>query len=69
LLVILAIDYTNTGNALFETAPIRLAVWAFVLPFAAAMLVMEESRKAWVRWRRDALSSHVHAKTIASSLR
>jgi calcium-translocating P-type ATPase len=45
--MILAIDYTPWGNALFGTAPIALEVWLFILPFAAGMLAMEEGRK-WV---------------------
>jgi magnesium-transporting ATPase (P-type) len=49
--VILLIDYTRAGNALFDTAPIPLTTWLFVLPFAAAMLGLEELRK-WVVRRR-----------------
>lgn len=45
LLLILAIDYTTWGNQLFGTAPIGLDVWLFVVPFAAGMLILEESRK------------------------
>jgi magnesium-transporting ATPase (P-type) len=51
VVLILLIDYTSPGNALFGTAPIGYGVWAFVLPFALAMLVLEEVRKAIVRWR------------------
>ena len=49
LALILAIVYTAPGNAAFGTAPIALDVWLFMLPFAAAMLVLEEGRKWWVR--------------------
>ncbi|HUX64661.1 cation-transporting P-type ATPase [Sulfuricella sp.] len=45
--LILAIDYTPWGNLVFGTAPIGLNVWLFVLPFAFAMLALEEVRK-WV---------------------
>ena len=47
--VILLIDYTPIGHALFGTAPIGWTVWLIVLPFAIAMLVLEEARKAFVR--------------------
>jgi magnesium-transporting ATPase (P-type) len=51
--LILLIDYTPVGNALFGTAPITLRVWIFVLPFALAMFALEELRKGISR-RRDA---------------
>jgi sodium/potassium-transporting ATPase subunit alpha len=54
LLVILAIDYTAPGNAVFGTAAISYKVWLIVLPFAVAMLTLEEARKAVVRWRERA---------------
>ena len=47
--LILLIDYTPWGNALFGTAPIPLAVWLFIIPFALAMLALEELRKWFVR--------------------
>ncbi len=47
--LILAIVYAAPGNAAFGTAPIAPEVWLFMLPFAAAMLVLEEGRKWWVR--------------------
>ncbi|MEA3187573.1 MAG: sodium/potassium-transporting ATPase subunit alpha [Chthoniobacter sp.] len=43
--LILLIDYTPWGNALFGTAPIPLAVWFFIIPFALGMLALEELRK------------------------
>ena len=49
--LILLIDYTAGGNAVFGTAPIGYRVWLFVVPFALAMLMLEEGRKAIVRWR------------------
>jgi sodium/potassium-transporting ATPase subunit alpha len=51
ILLILLIDYTPWGNAAFGTAPIPLAVWLFMLPFALALLLLEEARKGWVRAR------------------
>lgn len=51
ILIIAAIDYTPWGNALFGTAPIPLAVWLFIIPFALGMLVLEELRKWLVRAR------------------
>ncbi|MCU0766920.1 MAG: cation-transporting P-type ATPase [Gammaproteobacteria bacterium] len=51
LALIGAIVYTPWGNAAFGTAPLGVEVWLFVLPFAAAMLCAEETRKALVRRR------------------
>jgi magnesium-transporting ATPase (P-type) len=45
------IDYTPWGNQLFGTAPLPARVWLFMLPFALALLLLEEARKAWVRRR------------------
>jgi sodium/potassium-transporting ATPase subunit alpha len=47
--LILLIDYTPWGNRLFGTAPISISVWLYVVPFALAMLLLEELRKALVR--------------------
>jgi calcium-translocating P-type ATPase len=57
--LVLLIDYTHPGNALFGTAPIEYGAWLFVLPFAVTMLLLEEVRKAGVRWREgtDILAS------------
>jgi magnesium-transporting ATPase (P-type) len=49
LTLILVINYTRVGNALVDTAPIPLRTWLFVIPFAAAMLGLEELRKGIVR--------------------
>jgi magnesium-transporting ATPase (P-type) len=49
ILLIALIDYTPWGHALFGTAPIPLAVWLFILPFALGMLALEELRKWFVR--------------------
>jgi magnesium-transporting ATPase (P-type) len=43
--LILLIDYTPWGNALFGTTAIGLEVWLFVIPFALGMLALEEIRK------------------------
>jgi magnesium-transporting ATPase (P-type) len=47
--LILLIDYTAAGNGLFGTAPIPASVWLFILPFAVAMLGLEEIRKGMLR--------------------
>jgi sodium/potassium-transporting ATPase subunit alpha len=47
--LILMIDYTAIGNSLFGTWPIGLTAWLFVLPFAAAMLGLEELKKGMFR--------------------
>ena len=49
LVLILVIVYTPWGNVIFGTAPIGIEVWLFLIPFAAAMLMLEEGRKAAVR--------------------
>jgi sodium/potassium-transporting ATPase subunit alpha len=49
LALIVLIDYTSWGNALLGTAPITGNVWLFVLPFAAALLLLEEVRKSFAR--------------------
>ena len=51
LSLILLIVYTPWGNAVFGTAPIGRDVWCLILPFALAMIVLEELRK-WACRRR-----------------
>ncbi len=51
LLLLLLIDYTPWGNALFGTAALGLEVWLFILPCMLLMLLAEELRKAVVRHR------------------
>jgi magnesium-transporting ATPase (P-type) len=48
--IILAIDYTPWGNALFGTAPIAANVWLFAIALALVMLLLEEVRK-WLARR------------------
>ena len=38
-------DYSAWGNLLLDTAPVPLALWPFLLPFAIVMLLAEEARK------------------------
>jgi calcium-translocating P-type ATPase len=49
LLLVLLINYTPWGNALFGTAPFGIEVWLFIIPFGIGMLLLEEGRKALVR--------------------
>ena len=51
--LILAIDYSPFGNAVFGTAPIGHEVWLVLLPFAVAMLALDEAQKAFARWRES----------------
>jgi sodium/potassium-transporting ATPase subunit alpha len=51
LAAILLIDYTGVGQLLFGTGPVPLWAWLAVVPFAAAMLALEEARK-WLARRR-----------------
>jgi calcium-translocating P-type ATPase len=47
VILILLIDYTRWGNAVFKTAPLAPQAWLFILPFAIAMVLLEELRK-WI---------------------
>jgi calcium-translocating P-type ATPase len=49
VLLILAIDYTPWGNALFGTAPLAPGVWLCAGAFGVLLWGMEELRKLWVR--------------------
>ena len=53
LLLILLINYTRAGQAVFGTAPIGVDAWFAVVPFALTMLIAEEARKAVVRLRQQ----------------
>jgi len=52
LVLLVLIDYTPWGNALFGTAPLDASVWPFILLFMPGMLLLEELRKAMVRKHR-----------------
>jgi calcium-translocating P-type ATPase len=56
LVLILLIDYTGVGQAVFGTAAIGPGSWLVVVPFAFAMLIAEEARKAAVRLRESGAS-------------
>jgi calcium-translocating P-type ATPase len=49
IILILLIDYTPAGNALFGTLPIAANVWVLLIPCAFIMLTLEELRKWWCR--------------------
>jgi sodium/potassium-transporting ATPase subunit alpha len=57
LSLLLAIVYTPWGNRLFGTAALPTDVWLYALPFALAMGLAEELRKAVLRWHRRAAPS------------
>jgi cation transport ATPase-like protein len=61
--LILLIDYTAIGNRVFGTAPIPVSAWLFIVPFAVAMLGLEEIRKGVERGvlRRSAMRSQITA--------
>ncbi|HRH82142.1 MAG TPA: cation-transporting P-type ATPase [Thiobacillaceae bacterium] len=48
---LLAIVFTPAGQWLFGTAPLPGGAWLVALPFALAMVLLEEERKAWMRRR------------------
>jgi magnesium-transporting ATPase (P-type) len=47
--LVLLIVYTDLGNAILGTAPVTAEEWLFAIPFAFAMLVLEEGRKWLMR--------------------
>jgi len=47
--LLLAIVYTPWGQLIFGTAALPIDAWLFMLPFAAAMLLLEEARKILAR--------------------
>ena len=49
--ILLLINYTPWGNSLLGTASLGAEVWAFLIPFAAGLLLLEELRK-WLARRR-----------------
>ena len=51
LALLAAIVYTPPGRALFGTWPLPLVDWIYALPFVAAMIALEQGRKAWARSR------------------
>jgi magnesium-transporting ATPase (P-type) len=51
--LLLLIDYTPWGNLIFGTAPPAKAVWLFLIPFAVAMVGLEELRKLIARNRHN----------------
>jgi magnesium-transporting ATPase (P-type) len=55
--ILLLINYSPWGNSLLGTAPIGNEVWAFIVPFAAGMFILEELRKWLARRRLLSLSS------------
>lgn len=64
--IIALIDYTPWGNAIFGTAPIPAQVWLFILPFAGAMIALEELRK-YVAMHLRAVRIPVQSKTMVRS--
>jgi hypothetical protein len=68
LALILAIDYTAPGNAVFGTAPIGYDAWLAALPFAVGMLVVEEARKALVRRREGSGIVRPEAATVRETV-
>jgi len=58
---ILAIVYLPSGQWLFGTAAIGPDAWLVALPFALAMLLLEEGRKAWLRQRGAPRDGRRHA--------
>jgi sodium/potassium-transporting ATPase subunit alpha len=51
--IVLAIDYSPWGNAIFATAPLPARTWLFIIPLALGMLLPEELRKAVSRKLSD----------------
>ena len=49
IVLVLAINYTPLGNLLLRTSPLGARIWLFIIPFAGAMLALEELRKRLAR--------------------
>jgi magnesium-transporting ATPase (P-type) len=64
IVIILLIAYTPAGQLLFGTAPIGWNAWLIVLPFGAAMLILDELRKVFVRSGRAAVAPAAHRGKI-----
>jgi sodium/potassium-transporting ATPase subunit alpha len=60
--IILLIVYTPLGNALFGTAPLPAELWLLPVPFAFAVLALEEARKLIVRRREEAAGRAARAE-------
>jgi sodium/potassium-transporting ATPase subunit alpha len=68
IVLILVVDYTPWGNALFGTAPLAASAWIFAVPFAGLMLLADELRKVWVRrYRFSGPHRTVSSATSAAS--
>ena len=65
--LMLVIAYTPIGNAVFGAAPIDGQAWLDMIPFAAAMLAAEETRKWVVRAARR--HDHLVADTSSGGFR
>ena len=49
VIIILAIDYTPWGNAIFGCRPISIEAWHIMVPCGLAFLLVEEVRKLFFR--------------------
>lgn len=56
ILLILVFAYTSWGNELLGTSPVSWQVWALLIPFALALVLLEEYRKhrSRRRWQEKA---------------
>jgi magnesium-transporting ATPase (P-type) len=51
LLLLVLVVYVPFLQWLFGTAPIPLGAWPFLMAWTPALLVVDELRKGWLRWR------------------
>jgi Ca2+-transporting ATPase len=49
--ILIALSYVPFLQVIFGTAPLRGTDWLFLLIFPPVLLLAEEARKAWGRWR------------------
>jgi sodium/potassium-transporting ATPase subunit alpha len=49
--VLVLVNYSPWANVILGTAPIAGAVWLFIIPFAAGILMLEKLRKRLARWK------------------
>jgi len=58
LFLLCALIYMPALRAVFGTAPFPLVNWLFLFAWTPALLLVDELRKAWLRWREQRQGGH-----------
>ncbi len=65
--LMLFISYSSLGNNIFHTGPLPLQFWIFMLPFMGTMVVIEETRKLYLRRPRpNSVNRNMQLKTLGN---